>query len=396
MDSSKDINPSDPGSDKVSPANGSTSSADSPATETVQTAASIDSGAAETAGTPAEKALPEPAISAARGEAGADVAKDADAAKASAAVKAPGSSLILLSPVTRKTEGAQTDAPHMAGGTASAASFTATRAGKFRSSNKNWLRYGIPAALGFCLFGFGVATGGQFFGAAVPAHSTAAAAAPTRAVGLKVARVAAEQNEMRHLTKKLGDEIHTLQARVESLRVAAKASSPEDVREMKKSLEGLRASVESVKAQSSSSIAQLGAKVERLQREQAKLQKPNERVSRNERSDSAVPVTTGSIARSATPHNAQVASAQTGTASPKGRAQIASATAQSKKAPKLLVNWVVRDVYRGVALIDGPEGTIEVTRGDPIPGAGTVESIERKNGGWILVTSRGIVGSVRE
>ena len=33
---------------------------------------------------------------------------------------------------------------------------------------------------------------------------------------------------------------------------------------------------------------------------------------------------------------------------------------------------VVRDVYRGVALIDGPDGTIEVSKGDMIPGAGTV------------------------
>ncbi|HEY5226150.1 MAG TPA: hypothetical protein VIJ06_05095 [Methylovirgula sp.] len=394
MDSSKDINPSDPASDKVSPATGPVSPADSPATEAVQTAASIDSEAAETAATSAEKAsseaAAEPTISAAHSESGAEAAKATDAAKASPAVKVPGSSLILLSPVTRKAEGAQTDAPHMASGAASA-SFAA-RAGKFRSPNKNWLRYGIPAALAFCLFGFGVATGGQFFGAAVPTHSAAAAAA----AGPKVARASVEQIEMRHLTKKLGDEIHTLQTRVESLRVAAKASSPEDARDMKKSLDGLRASVESVKIQTSASIAQLGMKVERLQRDEAKLQKPNEKLSRNEHTDSAVPVTTGSISRSATPHSVQVASAQAGTASPKAHAPTVSSTAQAKKTPKLLVNWVVRDVYRGVALIDGPEGTIEVARGDPIPGAGTVESIERKNGGWILVTSRGIVGSVRE
>ena len=173
---------------------------------------------------------------------------------------------------------------------------------------------------------------------------------------------------------------------------AAKASSSDEVREMKKSLDALRASIDSIKTQTNGSIAQLGAKVERLQREQAKLQKPNERVSRNEHVDSAT--TTGSIAHVTASH-VKVASAQTNTASSKSH-PAATAAVQPKKAPKLLVDWVVRDVYRGVALIEGPQGTFEVARGDPIPGAGTVESIERKNGGWVLVTSRGIVGSVRD
>lgn len=383
MDSSKEINPSDedsgkpgaadPGSDKPSAAEASAQPTESSASEAAQNAASVDASSSEAAS--------------AQGPAHSE--STADAAKGSAEVKKPGSSLILLSPVTRNADGAQTDAPHMAKDGATS-SFAAARASS--RSNRNWLKYGIPAALGFCLFGFGVATGGQFFGAAAPSHSATAATASAATTAPKAMHAYADQAEVRRLNKKLASEIHTLQNRVEGLRVAAKASSPDEVREMKKSLDALRASVDSIKTQTNNSIAQLGAKVERLQREQAKLQKPNERVSRNEHVDSTT--TTGSIAHASTSH-VKVASAQTSTASSKGH-QAANAAVQPKKAPKFLVDWVVRDVYRGVALIEGPQGTFEVARGDPIPGAGRVESIERKNGGWILVTSRGIVGSVRD
>lgn len=382
MDSSKEINPSDQNSgkpdaadadsDKLSAADASEQPTEASGAETAQNAGSVDASSAETASAQASSAVhSEPTV---------------DAAKRSAEVKKPGSSLILLSPVTRNADSAQADAPHMAKDGA-ASSFTAARAGS--RPNRNWLKYGIPAALAFCLFGFGVATGGQFFGVAAPSHSATAAAGATAP---KAMHAYADQAEVRRLNKKLGNEIHTLQTRVESLRVTAKASSSDEVREMKKSLDALRASVDSIKTQTNGSIAQLGAKVERLQRDQAKLQKPNERVSRNEHVDSAT--TTGSIAHVTASH-VKVASVQTNTASSKSH-QAASAAVQPKKAPKLLVDWVVRDVYRGVALIEGPQGTFEVARGDPIPGAGTVESIERKNGGWILVTSRGIVGSVRD
>jgi hypothetical protein len=61
----------------------------------------------------------------------------------------------------------------------------------------------------------------------------------------------------------------------------------------------------------------------------------------------------------------------------------------------LITNWVVRDVYDGVALVESPRGSIEVAPGEIIPGAGTVKSIERRGAGWIVITSRGLVDSAR-
>jgi hypothetical protein len=69
---------------------------------------------------------------------------------------------------------------------------------------------------------------------------------------------------------------------------------------------------------------------------------------------------------------------------------------RGERNPRLITNWVVRDVYDGVALVERPRGSIEVMPGETIPGAGTVKSIERRGAGWIVITSRGVVNSARD
>lgn len=56
--------------------------------------------------------------------------------------------------------------------------------------------------------------------------------------------------------------------------------------------------------------------------------------------------------------------------------------------------WVVRQVSRGVASIQGHGGgVIEVEAGDIVPGVGRIESIRRQEGRWVVLTSRGIIPS---
>lgn len=320
----------------------------------------------------------------------------------------PGSSLILIPPVTRRAENAQAGASaKTADASASAAAFASARnAQKSRVSKGALLRYGIPAALAFCLFGAGIAAGGQFFGghflgggASTPAATAAAPAAPAAAKVTHVATID-QTAELRHLTKKLSDEVHALQARVEAMRSAPSASS-DDVRSLKKSIDALRASFESQKAETGATIAVLASKVDRIQHEASRSQAPGDKIVHTEKPIVTAPITTASVSHptsashgtAATPVEAALATPATA----KPQTQAATPAAEPKKKPeKLLANWVVRDVYRGVALVEGPDGSFEVSRGDPIPGAGTVESIERRNGGWVLVTSRGIVASVRD
>jgi hypothetical protein len=58
--------------------------------------------------------------------------------------------------------------------------------------------------------------------------------------------------------------------------------------------------------------------------------------------------------------------------------------------------WSVRDVYLGMALIESRQGgTMEVMPGDMIRGIGRIEAIRKQDGRWVVVTSRGIIGSAR-
>jgi hypothetical protein len=53
--------------------------------------------------------------------------------------------------------------------------------------------------------------------------------------------------------------------------------------------------------------------------------------------------------------------------------------------------WVLRDVGRGSALIEGRQGLYEVYAGDPVPGLGRVDAIRRQDGRWVVVTSKGLI-----
>jgi hypothetical protein len=57
--------------------------------------------------------------------------------------------------------------------------------------------------------------------------------------------------------------------------------------------------------------------------------------------------------------------------------------------------WVVRDVHRGTALIEGRMGLIEVDQGDVVPGLGRVDAIRRQDGRWVVVTSKGLIMPAR-
>ena len=59
----------------------------------------------------------------------------------------------------------------------------------------------------------------------------------------------------------------------------------------------------------------------------------------------------------------------------------------------LLRNYSIEAVRGGMALVDGRNGLQQVAPGDFIPGAGRVLRIERRGGNWVVVTSRGVIGS---
>jgi hypothetical protein len=58
--------------------------------------------------------------------------------------------------------------------------------------------------------------------------------------------------------------------------------------------------------------------------------------------------------------------------------------------------WAVRDVYRGVAMLQSRVGgMVEVEPGDVLPGLGRIEAIRRQDGHWVVITSKGMITSMR-
>jgi hypothetical protein len=58
---------------------------------------------------------------------------------------------------------------------------------------------------------------------------------------------------------------------------------------------------------------------------------------------------------------------------------------------KAVEGWVVREVKRGTAYIEGRMGIIEVDQGDIVPGLGRVDAIRKQDGRWVVITSRGVI-----
>jgi hypothetical protein len=54
-------------------------------------------------------------------------------------------------------------------------------------------------------------------------------------------------------------------------------------------------------------------------------------------------------------------------------------------------SWVLQDVGRGGALIEGRQGVYEVYAGDVVPGLGRIDAVRRQDGRWVVVTSRGLI-----
>jgi hypothetical protein len=60
-------------------------------------------------------------------------------------------------------------------------------------------------------------------------------------------------------------------------------------------------------------------------------------------------------------------------------------------------HWAVLGVQNGRAIVDGRDrGVFLVEPGSFVPGLGTVEEIRRRGGGWVVVTSQGVILSASD
>src|SRR6516162_9804184 len=147
----------------------------------------------------------------------------------------------------------------------------------------------------------------------------------------------------------------------------------ENVVQARVELAALKLSIDSANRNTGAQLTRISERIDRVEHSQgepaAKLTKAVDALERLSRGEASSKDVTGSLASAASGVN------------------------QSK--PAAVEGWVVRDVYRGTALIEGRMGVIEVDQGDVVPGLGRVDAIRKQDGRWVVVTPKGLIMPAR-
>jgi hypothetical protein len=163
--------------------------------------------------------------------------------------------------------------------------------------------------------------------------------------------------------------------------VAAGRTALEEIQALKENvvqarveLAALKLSIDSANRNTGAQLGRISERIDRVERSQAepaaKLTKALDTLERLSRGEAASKDVTGSVVPAASGLN------------------------QPAK-PTAVEGWVVRDVYRGTALIEGRMGVIEVDQGDVVPGLGRVDAIRKQDGRWVVVTPKGLIMPAR-
>jgi hypothetical protein len=71
----------------------------------------------------------------------------------------------------------------------------------------------------------------------------------------------------------------------------------------------------------------------------------------------------------------------------------ASLTPAPETRPTTIAGWTLLEVTGDAVVLKGPNGIWTATRGDLVPGVGTIDSVVRWGNRWIVATSRGLVST---
>lgn len=173
--------------------------------------------------------------------------------------------------------------------------------------------------------------------------------------------------------------IAALEARLKTIE-----SAPADTASLKPAIEILAQRIDEIARRQTAALTQTSARLDRTDRDMAtRLDRMNERMDRIEKQvSSSVPV-------GSTPKNV--------TAVPRAATEQAAAVEAKAEEPdaKALRGYVLRDVFRGGALVESRYGLMEVFPGVQLPGAGRVRSVEKRDGRWVVVTTAGFIEARR-
>ncbi len=199
--------------------------------------------------------------------------------------------------------------------------------------------------------------------------------APSLEAGLQQSVIAGQARDIASLR----EELAALQGDLSGLKIAAQATS---------------ATVEQVQRNVASSLIQASAAIDRVEAERASDRtKLTDRIDRLEKQVSS-PMPTATIPAPPVPKTQLPVPGRTPSTDVPLAGKESSAVPMSAPAIKPEVpirGYVLRGVADGMALIETRYGLREVGPGQTLPGAGKVQSIERRGRKWVVITTAGLI-----
>ena len=274
-----------------------------------------------------------------------------------------------------------------------------------RSLGARMLDYSAHAAMIVGLVGFAWTVGDH-----VVHRPGASADAPAKIAAARPAAIDPLADLQSH-NRQLAESVRSLQARLDALQASLgdQGKVTAQVRVLQAGLDAVKTNLGTARSEQATALAKLDGKIDKIGHEPgSRMQQLVDRLGKLERSSVDV-APTASLPHSDTKIAAKAAEPKLADAGPMARpiarpvelkadsktidknAEGKPAGADETAKPQVIANWVVRDVYQGVALIEGRRGTLEVVPGVSIPGAGVVRSIDRHGGGWTVTTTKGVV-----
>ena len=157
----------------------------------------------------------------------------------------------------------------------------------------------------------------------------------------------------------------------EDATAAAPSSLQTTIAELRSEVAALKAGIDATSRNTTAQYSKLAERFDRVERAQSGANKTDAALPKEASKD-----TTGSI----TPPATAAAPVPPVPVPPSG----------------IVPGWAVRDVYRGVAMLQSRlGGMVEVEPGDVLPGLGRIEAIRRQDGHWVVITSKGMITSMR-
>ncbi|MBB4199417.1 hypothetical protein CCR94_20170 [Rhodoblastus sphagnicola] len=238
-----------------------------------------------------------------------------------------------------------------------------------RDERPNWKKAAIPAGAALLLVALGWGAGAKIDSLRGPSPE-------------QIAAQAAADN-----AEKAKKEVAALRVHVDGLKGKLEAQV-EKARESDAAVAALQKSLAEEKAQSRT----LHAQVEKLATPPAKETKPAP-----QQQAQAAPQALPQTLQHALPQPParlidRAPTASIGKPLPKPMASPVSLKPQAS-APKPYRGYVLRDVNEGLAVVEGEDGVEEIGPGDVLAGGARVQRIERRGGGWVVMTDRGFIAA---